>query len=179
MKSSIDDQMHVGELTFALPVNYTYTFTSDHLITMEATEHTIIRILGNGAVLDAAGSHSASLERQFFAIHSGELHMEDLTLKHGYTLPGSRGGGCLWLTGGSVAATRCAFEENSAGVPLDMQREYDPSTFGGAASIENGQFICLSCIFKGNTATEGGAVCVSGGNGLFAATSCIFVNNNG
>jgi CSLREA domain-containing protein len=129
----------------------TYLISTLYSNTLNAVPviNTQINVIGHGATLKR--DPSLGVLRYFRVMATGQLSLENLTLRDGF-FPGNEYGGAI-RSDGQVTADNCNFVNNKM------------PTFGtqGGAIYNNGGTLQLTrSSFIGNTATNGGAVCTDG-----------------
>ncbi|MCC5953119.1 MAG: right-handed parallel beta-helix repeat-containing protein [Acidimicrobiia bacterium] len=127
--------------------------------------HGDLRIEGGSATLDAAGLDRAIQH------HSGDLRIEDLTVRGGRTTSPVHGGG-IASSGGSLELHRVTMVDN---------RAQTANSRGGALYLANESTVVTDSTFVNNRATSftgaGGAIAVAGAD--LAVTNSTFSGNLG
>ncbi|MCD8001063.1 MAG: FMN-binding protein [Oscillospiraceae bacterium] len=102
----------------------------------------------------------------------GTLTAENVTFVncHSYKQSGQygNGGGAVYVSGGTFAATDCTFMDNAV----------DAIGSGGAVLAQGGSATLTNCTFSGNSAPHGGAVAAYSSAAL-TITGCTFSGNDG
>ncbi|MCD7903085.1 MAG: S-layer homology domain-containing protein, partial [Oscillospiraceae bacterium] len=102
----------------------------------------------------------------------GTLTAENVTFVncHSYKQSGQygNGGGTVYVSGGTFAATDCTFMDNAV----------DAIGSGGAVLAQGGSATLTNCTFSGNSAPHGGAVAAYSSAAL-TMTGCTFSGNDG
>ncbi len=117
-----------------------------------------ITIKGPGANLLSISGNNAS---RVFVMSSGSANVQDVTITGGSS---AADGGGLYITGGTLALTRCTVSGSSA-------------ADGGGLYIKGGTLALTSCTVSGNSATTSGGG-LDNTNGTLSLTGCTVSGNS-
>ena len=189
--SSGDCTLGSGPDTITLPVNGYFSFNTTYAYykgdtgTPEVT--TAITISGNNSTLDVDGSGD---DMRFFAVSStGDLTIQDLTMRDGYTR--DYGGGAIINDGGELTISGCTFTNNynsfygGAIHTISGTTDITDSTFihngaesngGGALSVLSGTLHVSGSLFTKGTYSEGNYTFAVGG-AIYAHDSTVTIDS--
>ncbi len=134
---------NVNEFDIKFIGSGTFKLTLDGELPMVGGTGKIVNIDAWGVIID--GGYPNRFDGIFHVV-GGTLNLKNITLQNG----NRRGGGAIWMNGGTVTANKVTFKNNHAVVDPSSEQN------GGAIEVQTGNLFVTESVFENNEALNGG-----------------------